>query len=88
MSFRLRLALGSALAVAAAVAAVAAVTYVVVGDQLRGQVEDAAFGLRQRLLHGGYPVDGDPDAVLPVFAERETASVLDLAIELLLEEDA
>ena len=60
----------------------------VVPPEHRDWVEDAAFGLRQRLLHGGYPVDGDPDAVLPVFAERETASVLDLAIELLLEEDA
>ncbi|HCB06871.1 MAG TPA: hypothetical protein DEQ43_21950 [Nocardioides bacterium] len=54
----------------------------------RDWVEDTAFGLRQRLLHGGYPVVGDPDVVLPRFAERETASVLDLAIELLLEEEA
>jgi len=51
----------------------------------RDWVEDAGFGLRQRLLRAGYPVEGDPDAVLPVFADRAAASVLDLAIELLLE---
>ncbi len=52
----------------------------------RDWVEDAAFAMRQQLLRARYPVVGDPDAVLPVFWERETGSVLDLAIELLLEE--
>jgi hypothetical protein len=70
-------------------------------------VEDAAFGLRQRLLRARYPVVGDPDALLPRWsaspadrgsrglsaiatpdnpAKRSRSSVLDLAIELLLEE--
>ena len=31
----------------------------------RDWVEDAAFGLRQRLLRARYPVVGDPDVVLP-----------------------
>jgi len=57
----------------------------VVPPEHRDWVEDAGFGLRQRLLRAGYPVEGDPDAVLPVFADRAAASVLDLAIELLLE---
>jgi hypothetical protein len=73
----------------------------------RDWVEDAAFGLRQRLLRARYPVVGDPDRVLPGWsgspadrgsrglsavatpdnpATRSTSSVLDLAIELLMEE--
>ena len=31
----------------------------------RDWVEDAAFGLRQRLLRARYPVVGDPDRLLP-----------------------
>ena len=52
----------------------------------RDWVEDAAFGLRQRLLRAGYPVVGDPDGLLPSWSERPPGSVLGLAIELLLEE--
>ncbi len=52
MSFWLRLALGSALAVAAAVAAVSVVTYVVVGDQLRGQVEDSLRERADQIVRG------------------------------------
>jgi hypothetical protein len=33
----------------------------------RDWVEDAAFGLRQRLLRARYPVVGDPDLVLPAW---------------------
>jgi hypothetical protein len=49
-------------------------------------VEDAAFAMRQQLLRARYPVVGDPDAVLPGRSEAAAGSVLDLAIELLLEE--
>ncbi len=52
----------------------------------RDWVEDAAFGLRQRLLRARYPVVGDPDGLLPSWSERSPDSVLGLAIELLLEE--
>ncbi len=52
----------------------------------RDWVEDAAFGLRQRLLRARYPVVGDPDGLLPSWSERPPGSVLGLAIELLLEE--
>jgi hypothetical protein len=58
----------------------------VVPPEHRDWVEDAAFAMRQRLLRARYPVVGDPDTVLPAFSEREPGSVLDLAIELLLEE--
>jgi hypothetical protein len=73
----------------------------------RDWVEDAAFGLRQRLLRARYPVVGDPDRVLLGSGSpadrgfrglsavatpdnpttRSTSSVLELAIELLLEEE-
>ena len=53
----------------------------------RDWVEDAAFGLRQRLLRARYPVVGDPDGLLPSWSERSPDSVLGLAIELLLEEE-
>jgi hypothetical protein len=59
----------------------------VVPPEHRDWVEDAAFALRQRLLRARYPVEGDPDALLPAFTERETGSVLDLAVELLLREE-
>ncbi len=49
-------------------------------------VEDASFALRQRLLRARYPVVGDPDWLLPGSEGSPTGSVLDLAIELLLEE--
>jgi hypothetical protein len=49
-------------------------------------VEDAAFAMRQRLLRARYPVVGEPDRVLPGPAVSPSGSVLDLAIELLLEE--
>jgi hypothetical protein len=52
----------------------------------RDWVEDAGFALRQRLLHARYPVVGDPDVLLSTPPERPGGSVLDLAIELLLEE--
>ena len=58
----------------------------------RDWVEDAAFAMRQRLLRAGYPVLGDPDAVLPAWEPTPALSAdpgrgaLDLAIELLLEE--
>ena len=52
----------------------------------RDWVEDAGFAIRQRLLRARYPVVGDPDRLLPVWPGRQTGSVLDLAIELLLEE--
>ncbi len=51
----------------------------------RDWVEDAAFGLRQRLLRARYPVVGDPDGLLPSWSDRSPGSVLGLAIELLLE---
>jgi hypothetical protein len=57
----------------------------------RDWVEDAGFALRQRLLHAGYAVVGDPDVLLSTPADdagRPGGSVLDLAIELLLEEEA
>ncbi len=56
----------------------------------RDWVEDAAFGLRQRLLRARYPVVGDPDVVLPheASAGDPRGSALDLAIELLLEVEA
>ena len=53
----------------------------------RDWVEDAAFGLRQRMLRARYPVVGDPDGLLPSWSERSPDSVLGLAIELLLEEE-
>jgi hypothetical protein len=37
----------------------------VVPPEHRDWVEDAAFGLRQQLLRARYPVEGDPDALLP-----------------------
>jgi len=52
----------------------------------RDWVEDAAFGLRQRLLRARYPVVGDPDVLLPSWSGRPPDSVLGLAIELLMEE--
>jgi len=54
----------------------------------RDWVEDASFGLRQRLLRARYPVVGDPDVVLPreKSSEDREGSTLGLAIELLLEE--
>ena len=58
----------------------------------RDWVEDAATGLRRRLLRTGYPVMGDPDRLLPRWPaagspDRATqhGTVLDLAIGLLLE---
>ncbi len=51
----------------------------------RDWVEDAAFGLRQRLLRARYPVVGDPDGLLPSWSGPSPGSVLGLAIELLLE---
>ena len=51
----------------------------------RDWVEDAAFAMRQRLLRARYPVVGDPDGLLPRWSEPAPGSVLDLAIELLLE---
>ncbi len=53
-------------------------------------VEDAGFALRQRLLHARYPVVGDLDVLLTPPGDvrgRASGSVLDLAIELLLEEE-
>lgn len=38
----------------------------------RDWVEDAAFGLRQRLLRARYPVVGDPDSLLPRWAGPES----------------
>jgi hypothetical protein len=58
----------------------------VVPAEHRDWVEDAAFGLRQRLLRARYPVVGDPDELLPTWSEPVEGSVLGLAIELLLEE--
>ena len=52
----------------------------------RDWVEDAGFALRQRLLQRRYAVVGDPDTLLAWPPERQAGSVLDLAIELLLEE--
>ena len=58
----------------------------------RDWVEDAAFAIRQRLLRAGYPVVGDPDAVLPTWDAAPASpagpgrGTLDLAVELLLEE--
>jgi hypothetical protein len=59
----------------------------VVPPEHRDWVQDAGFALRQRLLRAGYPVVGDPDVLLstPTDAGRPAGSVLDLAIELLLE---
>jgi hypothetical protein len=59
----------------------------VVPPEHRDWVEDAGFALRQRLLRARYPVVGDPDVLLstPADAGRPAGSVLDLAIELLLE---
>jgi hypothetical protein len=57
----------------------------------RDWVEDAGFALRQRLLRARYPVIGDPDVLLSTPADdarRPAGSVLDLAIELLLEGEA
>jgi hypothetical protein len=48
-------------------------------------VEDAAFGLRQRLLRARYPVVGDPDVLLGTPPATPAGSVLDLATALLLE---
>jgi hypothetical protein len=41
----------------------------VVPPEHRDWVEDAAFGLRQRLLRARYPVVGEPDAVLPGWSD-------------------
>jgi hypothetical protein len=78
----------------------------VVPPEHRDWVEDASFALRQRLLRARYPVEGDPDAVLPGWSgsrgtrvsrtgsgvatpesptKTPNGSVLDLAVELLLE---
>ena len=67
MSFRARLTLAVALAVAVAVAATSAITYVLVRNELRGQVDDA---LRERVssVHGRVETDqvtGEPELVLP-----------------------
>jgi hypothetical protein len=59
----------------------------VVPPEHRDWVEDAGFALRQRLLHARYAVVGDPDVLLSTPPERPGGSVLDLAIELLLEEE-
>jgi hypothetical protein len=50
-------------------------------------VEDAAFALRQRLLRARYPVVGDPDRLLPGSSGVPAGSILDLAIELLMERE-
>ena len=66
MSFRARLTLAVALAVAVAVAATSAITYVLVRNELRGQVDDA---LRERVsIRLGVetnPVTGEPELHLP-----------------------
>lgn len=64
MSFRLRIALAGALAVAIAVAAASAATYVVVRDQLRGDV-DEALTERGSAVFGRIGVDpGSGDTIL------------------------
>ena len=66
MSFRARLTLAVALAVAVAVAATSAITYALVRNELRGQVDDA---LRERVsVELGVdtnPVTGEPQLHLP-----------------------
>ena len=66
MSFRARLTLAVALAVAIAVAATSAITYALVRNELRGQVDDA---LRERvgvpLRVGTDPGTGEPQLDLP-----------------------
>ena len=67
MSFRARLTLAVALAVAVAVAATSAITYVLVRNELRGQVDDAlrerVSSVRLRVVTD--PVTGDPQLDLP-----------------------
>ena len=58
----------------------------VVPPEHQDWVEDAAFAMRQRLLRARYPVLGDPDSLLPRPSEPPAGSVLDLALELLMEE--
>jgi two-component system, OmpR family, sensor histidine kinase MprB len=59
MSFRARLVLVSALAVAAAVVAASALTYVLVRDELRGEVDDA---LRSRAATARLRIVQDPES--------------------------
>ena len=67
MSFRARLTLAVALAVAVAVAATSAITYVLVRNELRGQVDDAlrerVSSVRLRVVTD--PVTGEPQLDLP-----------------------
>jgi two-component system sensor histidine kinase MprB len=67
MSFRARLTLAVALAVAIAVAATSAITYVLVRNELRGQVDDAlrerVSSVRLRVVTD--PVTGEPQLDLP-----------------------
>ena len=67
MSFRARLTLAVALAVAVAVAAASAITYALVRNELRGQVDDA---LRERVSNielglGRNRVTGEPQLHIP-----------------------
>ncbi len=67
MSYRARLTLAVALAVAVAVAATSAITYVLVRNELRGQVDDAlrerVSNVRLRVVND--PVTGEPQLDLP-----------------------
>jgi len=67
VSFRARLTLAVALAVAVAVAATSAITYVLVRNELRGQVDDAlrerVSSVRLRVVTD--PVTGEPQLDLP-----------------------
>ena len=67
MSYRARLTLAVALAVAVAVAATSAITYVLVRNELRGQVDDAlrerVSDVRLRVVND--PVTGEPQLDLP-----------------------
>jgi two-component system sensor histidine kinase MprB len=78
MSFRTRLALVAAAAVGIAVVAASVVVYVVVHDQLQGQVDRAIFTRAQDLLRGGgiHPnrvgnldIPPEPFGVEPTFAQ-------------------
>ncbi|MGH3085291.1 MAG: hypothetical protein ACRDNP_14805, partial [Gaiellaceae bacterium] len=65
MSFRARLTLVAATAVALAVALASGVVYVVVRDQLRGQVDDALEARAVEIQHAPFrdalPAPGDPE---------------------------
>jgi two-component system sensor histidine kinase MprB len=82
MSFRTRLTLAVALAVAVAVAATSAITYAVVRNELRGQVDDA---LRERvgvpLRLDTNPVTGEPQLDLPPDRFGGAAGVTQLVTE-------